>query len=397
VSSRKVNTARSYETKQRLFQTFCQNKGYPDGDTVTSGKLGVFITDAVLLRPAKRRTNRAPVASTSSNQLVPDAGSESDEEYNGRPTSMDQTISDRTVCAYVAAVVDLYRQQVANGVNNHPHPRDSDIKAMLETLRINSYKHKRNQNIDRGIGTMLDGYVSLEQFKGISKHFFNKNGGVDVRNRAMFLVSHFGLMRGDNIRKLELADMFSINFENEGVTPCLALVLVLSHGKTNRFYKIEYAPMIRNKHVEICPIGSLALWFFERFHIQDEPPPNLTSNDLWFPIKSFPSSASSEEISYSTHRKAVSEAFTKIGLNSHAKTQACRRSGAQMAELGGVEESQVRRLGRWADGTMENVYLSRFPRDGIRIMAGFEKQGILLCVLLVVLFTRPISSPTGKP
>jgi hypothetical protein len=128
----------------------------------------------------------------------------------------------------------------------------------------------------------------------------------------------------------------------------------LSHTNSVAFaedVKIEYAPMIRNKHVVICPIGSLALWFFERIHVQDEPPPNLNSSDLWIPIKCFPSGASSEKISYSTHCKVISEALTEIGLTSHAKTEACRRSGAQMAELGRVKEFQVKRLRQWADGT----------------------------------------------
>jgi hypothetical protein len=113
----------------------------------------------------------------------------------------------------------------------------------------------------------------------------------------------------------------------------------LSHTNSVAFaedVKIEYAPMIRNKHVVICPIGSLALWFFERIHVQDEPPPNLNSSDLWIPIKCFPSGASSEKISYSTHCKVISEALTEIGLNSHTKTEACRRSEGQMAELGTV-------------------------------------------------------------
>ncbi len=81
-----------------------------------------------------------------------------------------------------------------------------------------------------------------------------------MRNRPMFLVSHSAGITSETY----------INFENGGVTPCLALSL----GKTYRFYKLEYVPMIRNKHVEICPIDSLALWSFERIYVQDEPPLN---------------------------------------------------------------------------------------------------------------------------
>jgi hypothetical protein len=52
----------------------------------------------------------------------------------------------------------------------------------------------------------MDGYQSSEQFVKICQCFFTSN---DVRGRACFLISHFGLLRVENIRDLELADMFS--------------------------------------------------------------------------------------------------------------------------------------------------------------------------------------------
>lgn len=41
-----------------------------------------------------------------------------------------------------------------------------------------------------------------------------------------------------------------------------------------------------------------------------------------------------------------------------------------MAELAGVSEDQIRRLGHWQAGAMERHYLSALPRKGMRAMAG---------------------------
>ncbi|CAD6963616.1 unnamed protein product [Tilletia controversa] len=48
---------------------------------------------------------------------------------------------------------------------------------------------------------------------------------------------------------------------------------------------------------------------------------------------------------------------------------------AQMAELGGAEEGQVRRAGRWNSKVMEACYLSAVPREVLRVHAGFTRDG----------------------
>lgn len=71
-------------------------------------------------------------------------------------------------------------------------------------------------------------------------------------------------MRGDNVRKLELADLFSLRLENEGPNGATAVVLLLNHGKTNQTGRTKYAAFLRNKEVDLCPVGALAAYFFAR-------------------------------------------------------------------------------------------------------------------------------------
>ena len=46
---------------------------------------------------------------------------------------------------------------------------------------------------------------------------------------------------GESIRGgAELPDLFSPEMKGEGVTPCWAMLLIMSNGKTNRFNRLEY-------------------------------------------------------------------------------------------------------------------------------------------------------------
>ena len=66
---------------------------------------------------------------------------------------------------------------------------------------------------------------------------------------------------------IELADLFTISLENEaaGLQPVFPLIGLCDYGKTNQWGRIEYTGALRNKDVEICPIGHLAAWFFCRW------------------------------------------------------------------------------------------------------------------------------------
>jgi Centromere DNA-binding protein complex CBF3 subunit, domain 2 len=49
-----------------------------------------------------------------------------------------------------------------------------------------------------------------------------------------------------------------------------------------------------------------------------------------------------------------------------------RKSGAMHVEMRGVDETQIRRLGRWNTESLENSYLSFIPKQAVHVMAGFS-------------------------
>ena len=56
----------------------------------------------------------------------------------------------------LAAIVDLYQQQVKQKVNSHPHPRNACIQ-LLDNMKLNDERTRREEFQDRGLGTLIDG------------------------------------------------------------------------------------------------------------------------------------------------------------------------------------------------------------------------------------------------
>ena len=77
-------------------------------------------------------------------------------------------------------------------------------------------KRKKETFADRADGSPLDGYHTIEEFARICSAFFSKNNGTSLRDRASFIMSHYGALRGDNMRKMDLADLLPLELENEG-------------------------------------------------------------------------------------------------------------------------------------------------------------------------------------
>lgn len=119
-----------------------------------------------------------------------------------------------------------------------------------------------------------------------------------------------------------------------------------------------------------------------RFHINEHQYaksgstfPDLSCSPNWFNIKLFPLGIDPmQPISYDAHRKAFTRAKAKAGIVSSKVTHLGRGSGAQAAELGGASEDNIRRAGRWEQGSMAKCYLSQLPRESMRVLAGFPAE-----------------------
>lgn len=63
-----------------------------------------------------------------------------------------------------------------------------------------------------------------------------------------------------------------------------------------------------------------------------------------------------------------------LKLLQRKKHTSIRGSAVRMADLAGVNEDQIRRLGRWNNTTMNGAYLTGLPREVMRVMADLTTQ-----------------------
>lgn len=79
------------------------------------------------------------------------------------------------------------------------------------------------------------------------------------------------MCRGENVRMALLQDLnyHAFEFSDTSATGqfTLGIVLTMLQGKMNADGKLLYGVVVRNKDVEICPVGTLAFYLFERFMV----------------------------------------------------------------------------------------------------------------------------------
>src|SRR5437016_59232 len=73
--------------------------------------------------------------------------------------------------------------------------------------------------------------------------------------------------------------------DGEGPMPCFAVVYQLGAGKTLKARsKARFMGALRHKKPLLCTMGALAQYFFHRWHIAGEMPPNFQRREDWYDI-----------------------------------------------------------------------------------------------------------------
>jgi hypothetical protein len=75
----------------------------------------------------------------------------------------------------------------------------------------------------------------------------------NLRTRVDLLFGDYYLLRGENCRKIELADLSLLDYPpSEGPTPCGCLVSLLQDGKINKTARKEFIGSLRYKDPLFC-------------------------------------------------------------------------------------------------------------------------------------------------
>ncbi|KAG2214162.1 hypothetical protein INT45_014126 [Circinella minor] len=233
-----------------------------------------------------------------------------------------------TVEAYAAAIVDLWAEQCLTDNSFRPSPRGKRVKALLDWL------HREDEKIAHA---------------NFDDRFWSNGTELGLRDGALFLLQHYGLLRSESIRKMEFADLQSLHLEDEGPSQCHALVMILKQGKINKFGRVEVAGCMRNKNMAICPQMMLACYFFSHYEMSGEQFPSINKNADWH------------------LRELVSIQKPKLML------RICG-AAARMAEIGGSSEGTIRRAGRWNTSLLTTAYLTNLPHELLRTLTCFPTE-----------------------
>jgi hypothetical protein len=279
-----------------------------------------------------------------------------------------------TVDAYIAAVLELWRLQVAHGNGNIEHPRGPAVRGFLEQRARQRSKHDRASFKDRGSDGIQAGY-SAEEWRRVQDQLLSGTAYApqNLRTRVDLLFGHYYLLRGENRRKMELADLSLLDYpQSEGPTLCGCLVSLLQDGKLNKTARKEFMGALRHKDPLFCTQGALAQLFFWRWHIAGEAPPSFRQRKDWYRIKVLVGRDREQELSYPTQLQETWRIFGAAGLVAAKKTHLPRRVGAQDAETHGTSLAQISQAGRWNQSVLCQAYLTHLPRQFMRIVAGFS-------------------------
>ena len=279
-----------------------------------------------------------------------------------------------TVDAYVAAVLELWRVQVAHGNGNVENPRGIAVRGFLEQRGRQRGKLDREAYKDRGGDGIQAGY-SLDEWLRIQDILLSGAAYAPqgLRTRADLLLGHYYLLRGENRRKMELADLSLLDYPAaEGPTTCGCLVSLLQDGKMNKTARKEFMGALRHKDPLLCTQGALAQLFFWRWHVAGEAPPTFRRRSDWYRIKVLVGQDREQELSYPTQLQETWRVFGAAGIVSATKTHLPRAQGAKEAEIRGTSLGQISQAGRWNQSILCQAYLTHLPRQFMRVVAGFS-------------------------
>ncbi|KAG9319026.1 hypothetical protein KVV02_002272, partial [Mortierella alpina] len=123
-------------------------------------------------------------------------------------------------------------------------------------------------------------------------------------------------------------------------------------------------------------LGALAFYFFDRFQNKDEPIPDFR-DPSWQGIRAIRSGDDrTTEINKTGTHDVTAKVFRCMDIETSYITHSGRHSGSVEGQRLGVPEEEIRRAGRWVQGTskMHQYYLSSLPVPFARAIAGFGKK-----------------------
>lgn len=164
---------------------------------------------------------------------------------------------------------------------------------------------------------------------------------------------HAMMLRDEDLRGVCFSDLFmdpAVNVVG-GTQNLVYLMFAFHRGKTNKSGKVLYGISARHSDVRRCSVGALGFYFYDLFHVKNEPLPDFDDPN-WVDTKllhNWPNVQ--EEVSYESQRDSTSTCFQRQRVTSRHITHSGRHSGSSEARLLRIRREDIRKGGRWVQGS----------------------------------------------
>ena len=256
--TRAATTVKGHDWRRNYYSQWCllpvsDGGGGYDDDMVEEIRVLRFLKERIIDKPMLNRGRKADAFDIRKLQF------DSNPPKNGYL---------ETVKQYVAAFVDLWKeQQLASPPNDAPHPRGNNIKTFVKNLSSQTRKRKRDEYIDKGIGGAGD-VLSDEDVTKIAHSFWTAPDIKGMERRCDFLLSVYMASRSQLQRIAQLSDLGLKEYPKEGPSGAVAMRFQYDQSKMNHYGRLKVSGCLRHKEVEVCGVGSLAIYLFYRFNIK---------------------------------------------------------------------------------------------------------------------------------
>jgi hypothetical protein len=280
----------------------------------------------------------------------------------------------------MSAILKLWKTQNDAGSNNVTKEtlRSERVTRLLNLVR-NREKLLKRLNYREKCDRELSPYAIVGEIGNLSMELFNKNGSsptlcqASLRDRFVFLLTTFGILRGESLFRAELSDLMLFTLDGEAVK-CDTLILRIDFGKTNNNSTL-FGRAMRHKELDRCPLGALGLYLFSRFHLANERL-DFTENKNWFDVKLLVANGSHNNtvsVKDQVYAAAIKTACKKLNLIPKHFIHIGRSTGTIQGEICELTAEELRGLGNWNPDTYQRFYSSKLPLSALRGMAGHPK------------------------
>lgn len=212
----------------------------------------------------------------------------------------------------------------------------------------------------------------LTRISKMGKHFQGTAQRFMMMVSVLYAVSTGCISRGNDLRDLDFADLYSYTLQSVGPTVCHVLAAVRRHGKTDDG-TVQFVGCILHRIPHCCGPSHLMAYLFYLFHVIGQPPLDFTRKSTWYFRRLFQGLNWLKDcwISYESHRKYMREALRVCGYFYSWATHLGRQGGYAVSQDGGADSDHCRVHARHNLTVGEKHYAPRIPWQSALTTAGF--------------------------